>query len=116
MTEEKVLSLDEIMEGDVEDGVRTLLEVLNVLEKNFAWKYIQKFFQEQAEVRKKKLFSQIPQKQADIYIEVYMRGEIQGFETAANAPDLIREHLQAAREAAAARRGDVKSEQDEASE
>lgn len=109
MTEEKVLSLDDIAEGVDSEGARELLEVLNVLEKNFAWIYISKFFKGQADIRKQKLFNQIPQKQSDVYTEVFMRGEVMGFETAANAPDLIRQHLQASIEAAAMRRGGVKS-------
>lgn len=113
MTEEKVLTLDDIAEGVDGDGARELLEILNTLEKNFAWIYISKFFKDQAQVRKNKLFNQIPQKQADVYTEVFMRGEVMGFETAANAPDLIRQHLQASIEAAALRRGDVKSTDNE---
>lgn len=114
MTEEKVMTLDELSEGVSLEGARDLIEIINALEKNFAWKYISKFLFDQASVRTQELLHTKFTNQESVYRNEFLKGEIHGLSTAAKAPQLLRDHLESALQSNTLRRDAVNSETDEA--
>ncbi len=112
MTEEKVMTLDDISEGVKSEEVQNLLEIIKTLEKNFAWQYVSKFLFAQASERTSHLLTCRFHNQADVYQNEFVKGEISGLQTAARAPQLLREHLETAIKADALRRGSVESTED----
>lgn len=114
MTEEKVLTFDDISEGVSKEQAAELVEIVKAMEKNFAWVYVCKMLFGQAERRTLELLSSRFTNQADVYKNEFLKGEISGLQLAARAPQLLREHLEMTIQADALRRGSVDSSQDEA--